>query len=1048
MNGLIAWFVKNPVAANLLMLLIMGSGLYSVTNLVPLEVFPDFAINSVNISVTHRAASPERIEEGISIPIEEAIYDLEGIDKLNSRSSEGSSFVRVEIDSQYDRRELLNDIKNRVDAVNKLPQDSDRPKVTLSEHRREVISVVVSGDLTEKEMRGWGETVRDNLTRLPGVTQVQLDSVRPYEISIEIPESVLREYHISLEEVARAIEQGTVDLSAGNIRTQNAEILVRTKGQAYGKSDFENIVVLTQPNGTRLTLKDLGKVVDGFEENQVTVRFNNRAAVLIEVYRVGDQSAIEVANVVKDYVEMMEEKLPVGIKIETWRDRSKVVKARLNTLTRSAIQGGILVFLLLALFLRPIVAVWVCVGIPISFMGGLAMMPVMGVTLNLISLFAFILVLGIVVDDAIVTGENIYAHFQREGVAEAAVITGTQEVWVPVTFGVLTTVAAFLPLAFIDGFRGAIFLQLPLIVIPVLLFSLVESKWILPAHLRHLKPLPHSATQKFGITQLQQKVANGLESGIKRYYQPLLERALSYRYATLALFFGVSLVVLAVIMSGWSRFVFFPRVESETARVSLTMPVGTDFRITDASIQKMMVAAQALQKQYVDDNGDSVIKNILSITGHGGGNSAGQTNKGRVMFEIVAPEERTMDVTSTQLVREWRKKVGDVPGAESVNYRAEFGRGGDPIDIQLRGPDFEKLRDLANALKQELALFPSVFDIADTFSDGKKELQLKLKPEANFYGFTLFDIISQVRRANYGLEVQRIQRGREDIRVMLRYPPKERASRNQLEKMLIRTAGGAEVPLHDLVEIKHAKGPSSIKRIDRSRTVNVTADVNKDVANMGAIKKAMEQRMEELLLQYPNIEYSLEGEVREERESFHSLLWGFVAVLFIIYCLLAIPFRSYSQPLIIMSIIPFGAAGAVIGHWIMGMDLTIMSMMGMLALTGVVVNDSLVLVDYINKQLIAGRSLLEAVRIAGVARFRPVLLTSLTTFVGLMPLIFEKSTQAQFLIPMAVSLGFGVMIATAVTLILVPVNYLILKDIQSGLSKGIARLGSVKSVFR
>ena len=538
MNGLIAWFVKNPVAANLLMLLIMGSGLYSVTNLVPLEVFPDFAINSVNISVTHRAASPERIEEGISIPIEEAIYDLEGIDKLNSRSSEGSSFVRVEIDSQYDRRELLNDIKNRVDAVNKLPQDSDRPKVTLSEHRREVISVVVSGDLTEKEMRGWGETVRDNLTRLPGVTQVQLDSVRPYEISIEIPESVLREYHISLEEVARAIEQGTVDLSAGNIRTQNAEILVRTKGQAYGKSDFENIVVLTQPNGTRLTLKDLGKVVDGFEENQVTVRFNNRAAVLIEVYRVGDQSAIEVANVVKDYVEMMEEKLPVGIKIETWRDRSKVVKARLNTLTRSAIQGGILVFLLLALFLRPIVAVWVCVGIPISFMGGLAMMPVMGVTLNLISLFAFILVLGIVVDDAIVTGENIYAHFQREGVAEAA-----------------------LPLAFIDGFRGAIFLQLPLIVIPVLLFSLVESKWILPAHLRHLKPLPHSATQKFGITQLQQKVANGLESGIKRYYQPLLERALSYRYATLALFFGVSLVVLAVIMSGWSRFVF-PVVQS------------------------------------------------------------------------------------------------------------------------------------------------------------------------------------------------------------------------------------------------------------------------------------------------------------------------------------------------------------------------------------------------------------------------------------------------------------------------------------------------------
>ncbi|MBL4866321.1 MAG: efflux RND transporter permease subunit [Pseudomonadales bacterium] len=1043
MNGLIEWFVKNPVAANLLMLLILGSGLFSVTNLVPLEVFPDFAINSVNIKMAHRAASPERIEEGISIPIEEAIYDLEGIDKLNSRSSEGFALVWAEIDSAYDRRELLNDIKNRVDAVNKLPQDADRPKVTLSEHRREVISVVVSGDLTEKQMRQFGETVRDNINRLPGVTQVQLDSVRPYEVSIEVSERVLREYHLSLEDIARAIDKGSVDLSAGNIRTKNTEILVRTKGQAYQKSDFENIVILTQPNGTRLTLRDLGKVVDGFEENQVTVRYNNKAAVLIEVYRVGDQSAIEVAGAVKDYVEKMQDKIPPGVKIETWRDRSKVVKARLKTLTRSAVQGGILVFLLLALFLRPIVAVWVCVGIPISFMGGLAMMPVMGVTLNLISLFAFILVLGIVVDDAIVTGENIYAHFQKEGHAEVAVVKGTQEVWVPVTFGVLTTVAAFLPLAFIEGVRGAIFLQLPLIVIPVLLFSLVESKLILPAHLRHLKKLPERTTQRFSFTGFQQKVANGLESGIKRYYQPLLEKALSYRYATLALFLGVSMIVLAVILSGWSRFIFFPRVQSETARVSLTMPVGTDFNITDKTIQKMMTVAQAMQGKYIDEDGNSVIKNILSITGHGGGSSGGQTNKGRVMFEIVAPEERTVDVTSTQLVNEWRKRVGAVAGAETVNYRSEFGRGSDPIDIQLRGQDFEHLQQLADEIKQELALFPSVFDIADTFSDGKKELQLELKPEAEFHGLTLFDIITQVRQANFGLEVQRIQRGREDIRVMLRYPQEERASRNQLETMLIRTSGGAEVPLHEVTAIKHARGPSIIRRIDRSRTVNVTADVNKETANMEAIKKAMQEKVEELLVQYPNIEYSLEGEVREQRESFQSLTWGFIAVLFIMYGLLAIPFGSYSQPIIIMSIIPFGAAGAVIGHWIMGMDLTIMSMMGMLALTGVVVNDSLVLVDFINKQLIAGHLLVDAIRIAGVARFRPVLLTSLTTFVGLMPLIFEESTQAQFLIPMAVSLGFGVMIATGVTLILVPVNYLILEDIKRGVRKGVGLIWPV-----
>ena len=1031
MNSIIGWFVKNPVAANLMMVLIMSAGLYSVTNLIPLEIFPNFSIDKVNIRMTHRAASPEKVEEGIAIPIEEAIYDLEGVDKVNSRSSEGGAVVWVEVDSAYDRRELMGDIKSRVDGISKLPQDADRPLVTLSEHRREAISVAIFGDLTEKELRKIGSAVRDEINQLPGVTQVYLDSVRPYEVSIEVSERVLREYQITLADVAKAIERGSVDLSAGNIRTTDSEILVRSKGQAYSKSDFEKIVVLTQPNGARLTLADLGKVVDGFVEDSVSVRFNNKAAVLIEVYRVGDQSVIEVVKKVKAYVDEKRNHLPPGVKIETWRDGSKSVRARLSTLTRSALQGGVLVFLLLALFLRPAVAIWVCVGIPICFMGGLAMMPVQGASLNLISLFAFILVLGIVVDDAIVTGENIYAHFQKHGSAERAVIEGTQEVWVPVTFGVLTTVAAFIPLAFVEGYRGVMFMQLPIIVIPVLLFSLVESKLILPTHLRHLKKLPENPADQSWFTRFQQKIANGLESAVKRYYQPLLSIALAYRYATLASFVGVALVVASVLMSGWTHFTFFPRVQSEVASASLAMPVGTEFKITDKVIQRMIDAAELLQNKYIDENGRSVIKNILAITGHAGGSGAGAPDRGRVKFEIVSPEEREQNVTSSELLKEWRELIGDVPGAESLSYRAEFGRGGDPIDIQLRGQSFKELNEVAQLLKTELALYETVFDISDSFTDGKKELRLALKTEAEFHGLTLLDIMSQVRHANFGIEVQRIQRGRDDIRVMLRYPKEERRSRNQLESMLIRTPAGGDVPLHDVVTITHGKTPASIRRIDRSRTVNVTADINKQAADMTAIKRSLTIALDGFVVLYPGISYSFEGEAREQQESTDSLKLGLVAVLFIIYCLLAIPFGSYSQPLIIMSVIPFGAIGAVVGHWIMGMDLTIMSMMGMLALSGVVVNDSLVLVDYINKQVKAGYELSEAVRLAGVARFRPVLLTSITTFAGLLPLIFEKSTQAQFLIPMAVSLGFGVMLATGVTLLLVPVNYLILEDLSA-----------------
>lgn len=1030
MYKLIDWFARNPVAANLLMVFILLAGGFSMFKLIPLEVFPDIERDIINVSVSYPASSPEEIEKGISVLIEEAVFDLEGVKKIISKSLEGAALVSIEVEKGYDKRALLNDVKSRVDAINEFPVDAERAKVSLSERRREVIGVVVSGVQSEKELRVLAERVRDEINSLPEVTQVFLDSVRAFELSIEIPEVILREYSLTLESVAQAIRQSSIDLSAGTLRTEGGEVFIRTKGQAYRVDDFRKIPIITLPQGGQINLGELAVLRDGFEEDAIKVRFNNRQGIPIEIYRVGNQSAIEVADAVKAYIESTQSSLPEGAHLDYWRDRSRIVKARLNTLINSAMQGGFLVLVLLALFLRPAVAFWVCVGIPISFMGGLLMMPFLGVTLNIFSLFAFILVLGIVVDDAIVTGENIYSHFQKHDSPLEAVIQGTQEVSIPVTFGVLTTIAAFIPLGLVEGSRSILFTQIPLVVIPVLLFSLVESKFILPAHLRHLKPISPNSADQGRLSRIQQSIANGLEQAILKYYRPGLLMALKHRYLTLSVFVGVGFIIIALVSSGWMRFVFFPRVESEVARAYLTMPAGTDFDTTDLYIGKMTEAALTLQDKYRDADGKSVITNILSTSGHAGGSGKSNPSKGRVFFEIESPEVRTVDVRSTDLVREWRNMIGDIPGAESLTFRAEIGRSGDPIDIQFSGQDFVELSQIAAEMKQELSRYPNVFDIGDSLAEGKKELEIKLKPMAARIDLSLGEVTKQVRHAFWGLEVQRIQRGRDDVSIMLRYPENERLSLNRLNELLIRLPSGQTVPFNDVAELKAGTSLSSITRIDRQRTINVLADVNKEHADVEAIKRNISTFLEKTLPAYPGIQYSLEGEAKEQAESFESLVWGLIGLLFVIYALLAIPFASYLQPLIVMSIIPFGMIGAILGHFIMGMDLTLLSLMGMLALSGVVVNDSLVLVDYINRHSQTTEKLIQAISQAGAARFRPVLLTSLTTFAGLMPLIFEKSTQAQFLIPMAISLGFGILFATFVTLLMVPINYMILEDLR------------------
>ena len=1033
-GGIIAWFANNGVAANLLMGVIICLGLWSLSSRIILEVFPEFERDVVTIAIVHRGATPAEVEESVIIRIEEAIADLEGIEKMESSAHEGVGRVSVAVEKGR-AQAMLNDIKNRVDAINSFPDEVERPIFALQSVRRNVISVVVSGDLPEGELRRLGERVRDDLVALPMVTLVEMTGIRAYEISIEIDDFMLAQYGLTFDEVVSAIRRSSVDLPAGSIKTKQGEILLRTQGQAYRTGDFARIPILTHAEGSPLTLGDIAHIRDGFEEEPLYSQFNGRPAVMIEVYRTGHQSALEVGRAVRDYVKASHDTMPEGIALGYWRDRSRIVKLRLETLLNNALQGGVLVFICLALFLRISVAIWVCVGIPVSFLGALALLPEMGITLNLVSLFAFILVLGIVVDDAIITGENIYSHLKRASSSLEAVIQGTNEVAVPVTFGLLTTMAAFMPFLFIEGDRGPIFAQIPMIVIPVLLFSWIESKLILPSHMRHVALRRGEEAPQKGFYRWQHVVADGMERVILTVYRPFLDRVLEYRYLTFALFIGLSFVVLSFLISGRHGFTFFPKVQSETARATLSMQTGTSEAITTQHVLRITQMAEKLRDKYRDPlTGESVVTNILTSVGWAagggsGGSSGGVAALGQVSIELVPPEERTLEISTSQLVEEWRKAIGPIAGAQELNFRAEIGRSGDPIDVQLMGQDFALLSRLADQVRKKLAEYPGIFDIQDTFEKGKPEIRLSVRPEAEGLGLSNADLGRQVRQAFFGAEVQRIQRGQDDVRVMVRYPKADRESLASLDTMRIRTADGLEVPIGNVASMDEGRGFADIRRKDRQRTIHVTADVNKALGDVNRITNDLNLFLETLLRPYPSIRYSFEGELREQRDSFGSLFYGVMFVLFGIYALLAIPLRSYLQPIIVMLVIPFSVVGAILGHMLLGMNLSFMSMLGVLALGGVVVNDSLVLVDWINRRRLQGIPLREAVRMAGVARFRAIFLTSITTFSGLAPLIWAKSTQAQFLIPMAVSLGFGILYATMLSLVMLPLSYIILEDI-------------------
>ncbi|MGK0374601.1 MAG: multidrug efflux pump subunit AcrB [Arenicella sp.] len=1032
---MIEWFARNPVAANLLMITIVICGLFSASRSIPLEVFPSFEIEAVTVSTAYRGATPNSVEDGITKRIEESIYTIEGIKEINSRSSEGLSVVTAQIDEGYEKRELLNDIKLKVDALSSLPGGSEKPVVSLSTYNPGVIQIAVIGDVSEKLLRITADAVRNDLLAKSNVTLVELIGVTNYEIGIEIAPKTLDNFNLSLQDVTRAIRLSSVDISAGNVKTNDGDILVRADGQAYGRDDFAAIPVVTKLGSDPVLLGDIATINDGFEEKPLITRFNRKPAILIDVARTGKQSSIDIAATVRDYIADKNNTLSNGVSLDYWDDDSKILKGRLNTLISSGLYGGLLVLLILSLFLRPAIAFWVFLGVPVSFMGAFIFMPFVGGTFNMISLFAFITVLGIVVDDAIVTGENIYSKM-RDGMEPVkASIIGTKEIAIPVTFGIFTTIVAFLPMGDLGANRtGFLAAQIPMVVIPVLLFSLIESKFVLPSHLSQIKPRKDS-DQLNWLSRMQMKVSRGFEESVIKYYRPFLIQCLSNRAIAIAVLVATSAVIMSWAATGHTKFTFFPRVESEEIQFSLTMPDTTGFETTKAHIQTISDHVHALQEKYRDPNtGISVIRHTYSTVGSSG--STIKPSVGVVRAELIGPEERHLDIKASEIAREVRDLVGDIPGAEKLSVLAELGRAGEPINVELAGGDPAKIQAIADQIRTQLLRYPEVFDIQDNYSGGKEELNISLTEKAHALGLNLADVASQVRGSIFGLEAQRLQRGREEVRVMVRLPEKNRSSIDDLARLSIMVGPENEaIPLSDLAIIEPVRSPTTLFRLNRKGIVNITADVDKELADVPAILREIRQFLDDQTQLDPSIKYSFKGEAEEQAESNAGLQSGSLLVLIAIYALLAIPFKSYLQPLIVMSVIPFSIVGAVLGHIITGYDLSVLSVVGMMALLGVVVNDSLVLVDYINKQRQKGMAVYDAVLASGTARFRPVILTSITTFAGLTPLLLDGSTQSQFLKQMAISLGFGILFATAITLIIVPINYYLGYQLKHGTTR-------------
>jgi len=1013
-KGAIEWMAGHSVTANLIMLILLLGGLYLGIR-IKKEIFPYFELDLVQITVPYPGASPQEVERGIILAIEEGVQGLEGVNEVRASAREGFGTVTVEMIEGENLQRLAQDIQSEVDRITSFPEEAEEPQVVIVSRKRYVVSLALYGDQSEGILREYAEYLRDRLLQDPDITQVELTGVRNYEISIEIPQNTLRTYNLTLEEVAQRIGRTSVELPGGAVKTPGGDVLVRVKERKDFGHEFGKIPIITANDGTQLLLEDIADIKDGFEETDNAATFNGKPTVMIEVFRVGDQTPVSVSNAVKNVLVEVNEQLPSGLGVVLRNDRSDIYRQRMGLLIKNGFMGLGLVFVLLALFLEIRLAFWVALGIPISFLGSLLLLPAMDVSINMVSMFAFIVTLGIVVDDAIVVGENVYHHHQRGVPWLEAAVSGTREIAMPVTFSVLTNMVAFLPMFFVPGTLGKVFKQIPVVVISVFAISLIECFFILPAHVGHQKP-PEKGFLAW-IYVRQQRFSSGFVRLVVHRYGPLLELALRWRYVTVSLGIAVLLISVGYVKSGRLGFELFPRIESDYAMVTATLPFGTAFEKTE-KVQQILI--RTAQEVVAENGGKALMEGIFANI---------NDNKAVVRIYLTPPDKRP--VSTAQITERWRERVGGISGLESILFESDAGGPGrgSAITVELSHKNIDLLEKAASEVAEALEFYPNVTDINDGFAPGKQQVDFQIKPEARSLGLRSKEVARQIRHAYYGAEALRQQRGRNEIKVMVRLPKNERVSEYNLEEMILRTPTGNEIPLRYAVTIKRGRAYTDINRRNGRRIVSVEADVRPRSKAGQVLESLKSETLPALQKKYSGLTFSFEGRQADQRESIQSLMRGLLAALLVIFAMLAIPLNSYIQPVIIMLAIPFGIVGAVIGHIIMGYSLSVLSMFGVVALCGVVVNDSLVLIDFANRKERTGMSRRDAVHQAGIQRFRPIILTTLTTFGGLSPMIFETSRQARFLIPMALSLGYGILFATVITLILVPSFYLIVEDL-------------------
>jgi len=1037
---MIRWFARNDIAANFLIIGILLWGGYSVMERVPMEVQPPLQFDHVQVSVNYRGGSPEDVERAVVLPIESALEGVQGVRSVYSTAFSGSAFIRVYASRGVKLRTLMDEVRTRVDRINTFPQEIDPPVTSIPDSSLwfDVIKLAVTGDMDESDLLRAARRVRDDLISIRGISQAAVLGTSPMEISIEADPMRLRDFGLTFADLSAAIQRSSVDLPAGQIQTDEGRLMIRSTGQAYVREDFENIVI-TNRQGAQVSLGKVARIGDGFEESRKILRFNGTPCLLVEVLRLNEENALDIAAAVKEYAAGARERFPDGIDLHVWDDSSLELAGRLGTLVGSLLQGGLLVLILLGLFLRPGIAFWVTIGIPVAFAGGFILMPWFGITANVMSLFGFIIVVGIIVDDAIITAENVYNKLREGGDPLEAAVSGTHEVAVPVTFGALTTIVAFIPLMFFEGFYGSYTSQIPPVVAAVLLFSLIESKLVLPSHLKYVRV---NRKRLNPFERFQKKIADGLEAFVGRCYEPTLRFCTRHRYATISVFFALGMAAIGYFKSGALGFVNMPSIDRNRITASVRMPRDTPVEVTDKRVHHVEATVDRLREEFIDPGtGESLIGDVLTSSGGWSGRARMDSRSGYISVAVTDPGLRSEPgPRNSEIAARWTELAGQMPDVQSFWISGErgggFRGGGDSDDLQsltveVRGPQGEEKDLLVGEIEE---LLKSYEGIAEAWSDAggsREELLVTIRPEGEALGLTQRDLARQVRGAFFGEQAQRVQRDRDDIRVMVRLPLARRQSLSTLDDLRIRTPSGGEAPFHTVASATFSRAPSSIWRIDGAQVTSIYATPVDETVDVVSISRNLTPRLNNIVNQHSDQSWRYSGYVAEHEQTRKRTIYGAVALFFALYALLAIPFRSLYQPFFVMLAVPFGAIGALFGHILLGITPSYLSVFGILALAGVVVNDSLVMVDFINRKIRAGEDLFESVIHSGSRRFRPIVLTSVTTFAGLLPILLDRSLQAQFLIPMAASLAFGILFATAITLYLIPSSYLVAEDIRA-----------------